>query len=638
MQSTETRQLSYKYTRFLGSFTSRKSIVVIIIVGFLIYGNSLFNSYVGDDTRFIFENPDIQHLNIKYLFGPNLFNTGSYYRPIPAVYFSLLYSLADANYFFYHFVQVVLHITNAILLFFLFRHVFRNIPQLGTSQASIHLGKNVDVISLFLSLIFLVHPANVESVAYIASSQEVLYLLFGITALLVIWRRQGSKNFITAGLLLLLSMLSKETGAMFLLVAICAHWLFKEKHLQKLIIAQTLALGSYLYLRFAVGKVFFAKFIGLNVVPPIQDLSLIERIIHIPKILLTYVVTIFFPLKLAIFQQWVITEIDLQSVYIPVVLVSAFLLLLLATGVYIFKYRKPYFRIFLFFLLWFILGISMLLQIFPLDMTVADRWLYFPIVGMLGMIGVTILALSESKYGYRIFSNKSAAVAVTLIAAAAILLLSVRTIIRNSNYRDDITQQSHDTQVQDNHLLEAYLGINYQLKGNNARAIQHLEKSVQIRPVSFNLFTLAFLYEATGNLSKAKEYYNQAIIAADSYASENNYRFPNDTKIFIRYALVLLQHGEYEKAGEIAKKGLQYYPRSSILWVTLAATHYAQDNYEDAEFALGQAKQITSNEMLNQIDFLMTNKQAIPLALFREYADKHFMDEINSELRAQHAS
>lgn len=631
MRNTKLHYLFYKLVNFFGSISTKKSIVIITTVGLLVYGNALFNGYVGDDTRFIFENQDIRHFSIKYLFGPNLFNAGSYYRPIPAVYFSLLYNLFGIHYFFYHFVQVVLHTINTFLLFLLFRCVFTT--QAGANQTSRNRNTNIDLLALFLSLIFLVHPINVESVAYTASAQDTLYFLFGIAALLMVFKEKGRRNLLIAFSLLLLSILTKETGILFFLMALCVQFIFKRNNYFKLIIFQAIALGIYFYIRFAVGKVFFTKFIGPYAMPPIQDLSLIERVIHIPKIILTYLITTLFPLRLAIFQQWVITKTDLQNVYMPLVSVSIFLLLLFGSGIYVYKYRKDYFNILLFFLLWFILGLSMVLQIFPLDMTVADRWFYFPLVGILGIIGVGIntFLFAEDKSGNSAFKYKKGIVPVALVGASIILLLSVRTVIRNTNYRDDITQQSHDTQIQENYLLETYLGINYRLRGSDALAIKHLEKSVSIRPISFNLFTLGFLYESTGDLGRAKENYHQAIIAADSYYSENKYRFPNDVKVYIRYALVLLENKEYAKAFEIAGRGLQYYPKSSILWVTLATIYYAQENYQGAESSLKKAKQITSNDLLHQIDFLMVNRQTIPLSLISEYAEKAFMREINSE-------
>src|SRR5207248_2025239 len=137
-----------------------------------------------------------------------VYTEASYYRPIHALYNTLLYVLFGSHAFSYHLLQVTLHIVNAIVLYLLLNSLFntnnkrenavafaKKWDNLSGSQKIKYLRKHgspitsehmldakTAILSLFLSLIFLVHPINVESVSYIAASQCELFFLFGILA------------------------------------------------------------------------------------------------------------------------------------------------------------------------------------------------------------------------------------------------------------------------------------------------------------------------------------------------------------------------------------------------------------------------------------------------------------------------
>jgi hypothetical protein len=88
--------------------TTFTAIHIIILVGLLVYGNTLFNGFVWDDTTFILLDPMMHSLsNFFTLFNANHINAAGQYRPIPAIYFTTLYSLFQKSAFFYHFAQLV---------------------------------------------------------------------------------------------------------------------------------------------------------------------------------------------------------------------------------------------------------------------------------------------------------------------------------------------------------------------------------------------------------------------------------------------------------------------------------------------------------------------------------------------------
>jgi hypothetical protein len=182
--------------------TTVKAICIIAVVGLIVFANSLFNGFVLDDKRYIISNPSMYSItpSESFLSKYNIFNADwiGQYRPIPALYFSLLYSMFTTAPFYYHGLSLLIHITNTILLFFLLKHFFNR------------------ELSLLLSLVFLVHPIQVESISYIAAADNPLFFLFGISALLLGLKSHISrKQLIAISCLTLLSLLLtfKLTGS-----------------------------------------------------------------------------------------------------------------------------------------------------------------------------------------------------------------------------------------------------------------------------------------------------------------------------------------------------------------------------------------------------------------------------------------
>ncbi len=182
--------------------TTIKAFSFIAIIGIIVFFNGLFNGFVGDDYPQIIYNLTIQSFNnIPAFFsgstfykGPGLNLGGIYYKPLLETSYSLTYSLFGPNYFAYHLFELLIFIINACLVFLLFKSFF-NKP-----------------IAFILSIVFLIHPINSESAFYISDTQETLFFLFGMIALLLLKKYHSQKALIVASLLLLLSLLSKETG------------------------------------------------------------------------------------------------------------------------------------------------------------------------------------------------------------------------------------------------------------------------------------------------------------------------------------------------------------------------------------------------------------------------------------------
>src|SRR5579862_9128553 len=97
MQGLPDSDLDFSFKDLFVPFTTAKAITWIIIIGFIVYGNMLFNGFVWDDKTYIVNNIDIRTLNFFQLFGPNSYNSFGFYRPLAAIYFALLYAFFGEN-------------------------------------------------------------------------------------------------------------------------------------------------------------------------------------------------------------------------------------------------------------------------------------------------------------------------------------------------------------------------------------------------------------------------------------------------------------------------------------------------------------------------------------------------------------
>lgn len=285
---------------FLKKISSFQIFLIIFFLGFLVYFPSLFNGFVADDHVYILENPHITNFNwSSFIYGSSYYSGdalslgGIYYKPLFTFVVSALYQISGGTPFLFHLTQILLHITNSFLLFILFTKFFRK------------------ELSLFLSLIFLLHPGNVESVVYIADLQEPLFFLFGITALPKISKLKNFtwKNTALISSLLLLALLSKESGVLFLPATVALFLTKGKKYLWPTIYLTGGVFLFYLFLRFTVAQVS----INHQAIAPIMEAAFYERLLTIPKIIYSYLKLFFFPKDLSWGQHWVARNPDLPN-------------------------------------------------------------------------------------------------------------------------------------------------------------------------------------------------------------------------------------------------------------------------------------------------------------------------------------
>lgn len=520
-----------------------KKIFLIILFGFLLYFNSLFNSFIWDDEEQVVLNSQIHSFkNLPLFWQGSTFNPGGgqrlgglYYKPMMTTAFSLIYGIFGPHPFFFHLFQIGLHIANAIILFLIFRYLLKK-----------------EWLSFILAVIFLVHPINTETVVYIAALQDTLFFFFGALAFLILIKKEDWRNhLITAGLLLL-SIFAKETGVIWF--AVCGLYVifFKRRQILSFIFPIIGAVAIYAYMRFEVAHIFFEKH-GLTA---ISTMDFTQRLVNMPAIAFFYIKTLIWPINLAIDQQWVVQNINFQDFFLPLIVDLVFLGTLLASLTYLWFKKRQKAILYLFFLLFFLLSFGLHLQVFPLDLTVSERWFYLPLAGLLGMIGI--------------FVEENRKVKIFLLMV--ISLLAIRTFVRTFNWRNGLTLYGHDIKISQNAFdLENNFGVELFRAGKYDDAKGFFEKSIELAPSWWtNYNNLGAYWERKGELEKAERLYKRAIDNGNYYLAYQNYAF------------VLLKQDKYKEVVEFLEKNINSFPENSRLVTALATAYYQTGQKEKA--------------------------------------------------------
>ncbi len=526
-------------------------LTIFVTVGFIVYGNSLGNAFVGDDGVLIVINPLVHSLsNCLLFFTGGMFHgsgnelIGDYYRPAFMSVFTLIYSLFGPTPFWFHSIQVLVHITNALLLYVICGKLFRKELALG------------------IGLLFLTHPINNEAVIYISALQEPLFLLFGLLALHYIQTHSLNKpsEVIVATSWLLLSLLTKETGVLFLILIPLYQYLFQSR-LRNGIIASSSSLGIYFFLRFIVARIYLSHIFMF----PTSTLSVTERLLLVPKIFYFYLKTFFYPAELLSFQSWLVKKIDVPNFFFPLSIDLLAITSILLLGIVLRKkLAHRAFRIALFFIAWSVIGILLHSQFIALDQTVAERWFYFPIIGLLGTIATATSLISSKKVPTQWLY---AFCFITIFTA-----FSIRDMIRNQDWINQITLARHDLAINpDNYQLQNGLGYELLNTGDYANAQQHLIRSIQLFPNNTNWDGLGIAFVKLHQLEKA----NAAFLHALEYG--------NDSFAYESIAQIMLAHDKpQETISFIQSRALNAFPANAKLWLYLAVAEYQAGKKEQA--------------------------------------------------------
>lgn len=471
---------------------------IIIFITFCTYFNSLQNEFIDywDDNTYITGNELIKSLsfsNIKLIFS----STFSYeYYPISLLSYAIDYHFWKLNPMGFRITNVFLHSINAILIFSIILTI--------TNKFSA---------SFIAAIIFIIHPVNVESVAWLAERENVLSFLFFLLSLYLYIKSQetSKKLYYFASLnIYIFAILSKALPVTLPFILLLYDFCFTRKNLQEKILYKI----PFLFISCITSIITVTTFKGIPTLG-IYSESPYLKMLSMFRIFSTYVEKIFIPVRL---NNFYVNYLSL-SFFDYEIIISVLILSLIT----FFAYKSCKKEIVIFFCItWFFITLIPVSNVFPTCQWMADRYLYFPSFGFSLFIVILYEKILQRCKSFK-NSGKLKIITVTFLIML-IAFYSTLTVRRNRIWKNSITLWEDCVKKDPNGALaHTYLGGAYMKRGFKDKAVVEFKRALQINPKRASVWAnLAYIDINNGQLEEAFKKIRLALyFEADNYEAHN---------------------------------------------------------------------------------------------------------------------
>ena len=306
-----------------------------------------------DDEGYVLTNTLLHGPDWKGIFTQPLLGN---YHPLAVLSLALNYHLAELNPFSYLLFNLILHVTNTLLVFYFILIISGRKPW----------------VALVTAFIFGLHPMHVESVAWISERKDVLYTLFFLLSLINYWqylKTAKRRNYWLCFFCFILSLLSKPAAIVLPLVLLLLDY-WKGRPFSKKIITEKIIF-------FILSSVFAALTIHAQSEKAMASLDLYPlwtRLFFACYAMMIYFIRFFIPYPLAAFHPYP----NADDLGLAVLLSPLFVI---ALAVFLWRLRKN--KIIVFGLSFFIINLILVLQLVSIGYTiVSERYTYVPYIGL----------------------------------------------------------------------------------------------------------------------------------------------------------------------------------------------------------------------------------------------------------------
>lgn len=506
-------------------------VLTVCLAGAAAYCNTFSASFHFDDVRNIVANPILRDL--RYFIDPSAAADFSGYQDFKLRYigflsFAINYRLHGLELIGYHLSNLLIHLINASLVYFLTLQIFRAIetpveiifPGASTIPRN---DSRERLIAFFASLLFAVHPIQTQAVTYIVQRFASLAATFYLLSILAYcgWR--------------ISSPLLPRLGGSYVFSLACAVLAVKTKEIAvslpiMLVLYETILIrkGALRLCAFLLPYFLIVLLVPLSAVDIWGEGALLDDLAQKSKILtemsrtdylltqLTVVVTYLRLIILPVAQNFDYDYPVYRTLFNFDVMLSLFIIIaLVLTGVlmvHVSRREDGRLRAAAFGLFWFFIALIPESGLIPIVDIIYEHRVYLPSVGIFITIAALFSLLAERA------ARRSSRAANGMIAAflSIVLILIVATLHRNSVWRSEITlwEDTARKSPRKERPLNT-LGAVYIDEGLFDKALAELTKAVEINPSGW----VAYVNLGTLHARMAKEAYEKTRSAGHALES-----------------------------------------------------------------------------------------------------------------------
>jgi protein O-mannosyl-transferase len=467
------------------------------IVGTLIFLPTLWYGFVWDDRYSIVTNTPLRSWKTlaQTLWG-RMDATVSMYRPVTGSIVFFQFHLFGLHPWGYHLTSVLLHAIACAL-------VFRVALQLSATRS----------VALFASLLFAVHDAHLEAVAWVSALAEPLvvsFILAGLSAYLQ-YRRERQRKWLAAiSGSLFLGLLTKETAIALPLLLLAYEFAFGDSDSRKLRrnLPLVAALSGTVFVYAVMRHFAYKGFIYNESQLPFRALFLTW-----PSLLVAYGRHLLIPTSVSPFYEFNYVMAADWSFWLPLAILIA-----IAGAAWFASKRLAGGALIQFCTLGMVISIipALDLNIFQYREIMHDRFLYLPSVFFALLVAHLLFGIHDGQdAAHRSAGKRRSTMAYATLGACLVLLNGASLLTQSPVWSNDLALFSYSVRMAPGNPRPAFtLAQEYLERGDLPQAEQLLDHVVRLVPAPMAFALLAQTRLRMGNAQAAEEPLRRAIAAA----------------------------------------------------------------------------------------------------------------------------